>query len=85
MITKRSLLALAVTGTMALTGAGAAYACDRTGGEAGEYPGSYPGSTDAGEYPGASTDATASTTATTAAYRPANGKKPRPHRPRHHR
>jgi len=56
------MAAMAIASALALTGAGAAWACDGTGTSAGTYPGE---SSSAGTYPGETTTASSSTTTTT--------------------
>ncbi|WP_445148769.1 hypothetical protein [Baekduia sp. Peel2402] len=63
-LTRRPLAVAAATGLIALSGAGAAYAC---GGSGSDTAGTYPGQTDtAASYP-SDTTTTTSTTATSAA------------------
>jgi len=55
---------MAIASALALTGAGAAWACDGT--QSGSSAGTYPGeSSSAGTYPGETTTSSASTTSTT--------------------
>jgi Glycosyl hydrolase catalytic core len=59
---RRPLATMAIASALALTGAGAAWACDGSGSSAGTYPGE---SSSAGTYPGETTTSSTSSTTTT--------------------
>jgi hypothetical protein len=60
---RRSMAAMTVVSALALTGAGAAWACDGTNGPSGSTPGTYPGESTTTTSTGTST--AAGTTSTT--------------------
>jgi hypothetical protein len=85
---RRPMAAMAIASVLALSGAGAAWACDGSGGgQSGSSAGTYPGeSSSAGTYPGetgTTSSDSAGTTATAASATTRHARRVRAHR-RHH-